>query len=191
MATLKVTSSKGELSIPLNITGFSLSKSLNVSTAQLRQGEVHRPIRTQGPSLTFTCEWSLAKYDQMEWVTDRIVEHFLLSMKNGLNPPLMSLIYPPQAKVWTGIIEQAPRGDRRFTSKYVRTFTMRLISPNLVKAYSTVEGSSPLAPPSGPVVPDYGEDWYSTRDLRSVMSQSEARRIYSPTTPVSPDAIDR
>lgn len=127
----------------LNISSFQTGLELQMNSAQLQTGVVHRPVRRQEQYLTFTVDWSLQRYAEMDHFMDHLRQHFRYSLAV---PSRMTFYYLPIKRSWEGIIDGVQRSAERFTPMYSRTYRMRLFEHDVRRSRFPVPPISSFTP---------------------------------------------
>lgn len=143
-AILQTRSTQGQTQrMRLNISSFETGLQLQMTSSQLQTGVAHRPIRKQEQYLTFTIDWSLQRFAEMEHFMDHIRQHFRYSLAS---PSRMTFYYLPIDRSWDGIIDGVQRSAERFKAMYTRTYRMRLFEPNVRHSKFPVQPVSSFTP---------------------------------------------
>jgi hypothetical protein len=149
----------GRVASSLYITSFSTGINLEFTSIQTQLGAVHRPNHQLSErNIEFECVWGVRQWAEVEAVSDRIREHHLYCLGDGIPPP-MEFRYNGINRVYYGFIENADRGDERHKATYRKSFRLRLINPSHPRSAKLITREPlPFVPNAGDVL--NSEDWY-------------------------------
>jgi len=163
---------------PLWIVQFATDLNLQVDSAQLRRGFVHRPVRFSERFLTFTTIWNVADRPKYLKLGDKIKQHWALNF-NEDRPTPMVFKYYGASKAWKGFIENWETHYAITDVVLSYTFNMRIaLTPEKgagqdIEIASTSKTDIPFAPTAGQVK-DYGKSWYTGTYFESKLKGKSA-----------------
>lgn len=154
---------RGKNTTPLWINQFATDLNLQLDSAQVKTGLIHRPIRLSERFLVFSTLWNVADRKEYVRLVAHIRAHWAFNLnENRLTP--MRLSYPGANKTWMGFIEGATIGYAVTDVVLTYQFQMRLI-PSTAGPISKVKGvSSPYSPTSADAH-HFGSQWYKINEF--------------------------
>jgi len=142
---------------PLWISQFATDLNLQLDSAQVKTGLIHRPIRMTERFLVFSTLWNVADREKYVRLIDTLRQHWAFNLnENRLTP--MRLRYYGGNKTWHGFIENAAIGYAVTDVVLTYQFQMRLI-PSITGPISRVSGKSPFSP-TAQDAKNFGTEWY-------------------------------
>lgn len=155
----------------INISSFDVGLNLQVDTAQLQYGAVHRPIRVSEQMLSFSIDWSVQRKKEEEHFMRHILDHHKRSL---ISPSPMTLHYYGINRTFRGIIDGVQRSAQVTDVLKRKTYRMRLFSatPKVSKVNPLTAVGLPI--PTATTVTHGLNNWY---DFVPEDQYSPVRRI--------------
>lgn len=173
---------KGQIKTSFWLGNLQTGATYQMSENQLHTGVSYIPIRRNEQNLSFSALWNMKDFDQMEYFSFLIQQHWNITVFQGKIIPMALHYFTSQLPIYNGWILSAQRGGQRFQTVYTRDYNMRLIMP-LRENTATVQSTSTTAfIPTAKTVNEYGAGWYNIQNIPATTAPDINYFSSKPTT---------
>lgn len=143
---------------------FATDLNMQLDSAQVRDGLIHRPIRMTERFLVFSTLWNVLDRPKYLDLIRKLREHWAYNLNQSRDLKPMKLVYYGANKTWLGIIEGASVGYAVTDVILTYSFQMRLI-PSVSQRHSNVNGINAPYAPTSQDAKNYGNQWYKIAEF--------------------------